>query len=172
VVGPATRKLFVNGADAVLQPRLSQLARGVQVVFTGGYTAAGGSFSERQVVCTNLLLALVLALAFLTMPIVVKLMRRYGKRNTHIGSMMFMAVVLLIMGQVPPGGQNWMLVEQPDSALLMLRLLVSVIPAFMLVLSVLVAWRYPLSRERYYEIRQELLQNRAARRQAQDKISA
>jgi glycoside/pentoside/hexuronide:cation symporter, GPH family len=196
----------------------------------------------------NLLLALVLALAFLTMPIVVKLMHRYGKRNTYIGSMMFMAVVLVIMGQVPPGGQNWMLVaalfagmgygaanavpwaivadvveadelrtgkrregiyagylaffrkmasalaifivgqllevsgfvsstsgrilvEQPESALLMLRLLVSVIPAFMLVLSVLVAWRYPLSRERYYEIREELLHNRSLRRQAQDEIS-
>lgn len=190
----------------------------------------------------NLLLALVLSLAFLSMPVVIKLMRRYGKRNTYIGSMMFMAVVLIIIGQVPPGGQNWMLVaavfagmgygaanavpwaivadvveadelrtgkrregiyagylvffrkmasafaifivgqlleasgfvsstggrvlvEQPESALLMLRLLVSAIPAVMLVLAVLVAWRYPLSRARFHEIQQELLRQRAARKQ-------
>jgi glycoside/pentoside/hexuronide:cation symporter, GPH family len=188
----------------------------------------------------NLLLALVLGLAFLSMPVVVKLMHRYGKRNTYIGSMVFMVIVLIIMGQVPPGGQNWMLVaavfagmgygaanvvpwamvadvievdelqsgkrregiyagylvffrkmasalaiffvgqllevsgfisstggrllvEQPESALLMLRLLVSVIPAFMLVLAILAAWRYPLNRQRFNEIRQELQQKRAAR---------
>jgi GPH family glycoside/pentoside/hexuronide:cation symporter len=189
----------------------------------------------------NLLLALVLGLAFLSIPVVVKLMHRYGKRNTYIGSMVFLGIVLIIMGQVPPGGQNWMLVaavfagmgygaanvvpwamvadvievdelqsgkrregiyagyltffrkmasalaiffvgqllevsgfisstggrllvEQPESALLMLRLLVSVIPAFMLGLAILAAWRYPLNRERFNEIRQELQQKRAARR--------
>jgi glycoside/pentoside/hexuronide:cation symporter, GPH family len=188
----------------------------------------------------NLLLALVLSLAFLSMPVVVRLMHRYDKRTTYIGSMLMMAVVLLIIGQVPPGGQNWMLVaalfaglgygaanavpwaivadvievdelhsgkrregvyagylvffrklasalaifmvgqlleasgfvsstggrllvEQPESALLMLRLLVGVIPAFMLALAMLAAWRYPLSRARFNEIRQELLQQRAKR---------
>lgn len=58
----------------------------------------------------NLLLAIVLGIAFLSMPVVVKLMRRFGKRNTYIGSMLLMAVVLLIISQVPPGGQNLMLV--------------------------------------------------------------
>lgn len=188
----------------------------------------------------NLLLALVLGLAFLSMPAVVQLMRRYGKRNTYIGSMMFMAVVLLIISQVPPGGQNWMLVaavfagmgygaanavpwaivadvveedelhtgkrregiyagylvffrklasafaiflvgqllsaagfvssrsgsvfiQQPESALQMLRLLVSVIPAVMLVFAVMVAWRYPLTRERYQEIQAQLAVRRAER---------
>ncbi len=57
----------------------------------------------------NLLLAVVLGIAFLTMPLVVQLMRRFGKRNTYIGSMLLMAVVLLIISQVPPGGQNLML---------------------------------------------------------------
>lgn len=57
----------------------------------------------------NLLLAIVLGIAFLSMPIVVQLMRRFGKRNTYIGSMLLMAVVLLIISQVPPGGQNMML---------------------------------------------------------------
>ena len=58
----------------------------------------------------NLLLAVVLGIAFLSMPVVVQLMRRFGKRNTYIGSMLLMAVVLLITSQVPPGGQNLMLV--------------------------------------------------------------
>lgn len=57
----------------------------------------------------NLLLAIVLGIAFLSMPVVVQLMRRYGKRNTYIGSMFIMAVVLLIISQVPPGGQNMMI---------------------------------------------------------------
>ncbi|MCA9971910.1 MAG: MFS transporter [Anaerolineales bacterium] len=186
----------------------------------------------------NLLLALVLGLAFLSMPLVVQLMRRYGKRKTYIGSMLFMAVVLLIISQVPPGGYNWMLVAavfagmgygaanavpwaivadvveedelrtgkrregiyagylvffrkmasafaiffvghmlsaagfissttgsvyiaQPESALRMLRLLVSVVPAVMLVLAILVAWRYPLTRERFQEIQLELARRRA-----------
>lgn len=58
----------------------------------------------------NLTLALVLGIAFVTMPGVVKLMRRYGKRQTYIGSMSMMAVVMLIISQVPPGGQNWILI--------------------------------------------------------------
>ncbi|GAB4271693.1 MAG: MFS transporter [Candidatus Promineifilaceae bacterium] len=57
----------------------------------------------------NLLLAVVLGLAFLTMPLTVTMMRRYGKRNTYMISMAFMAVVLFIMGQTPPGGQNLIL---------------------------------------------------------------
>ncbi|MCP4426373.1 MAG: MFS transporter [Chloroflexi bacterium] len=188
----------------------------------------------------NLILAVVLGLAFLTMPLVVKLMRRYGKRNTYIGSMSFMAIVLLIMSQVPPGGQNWVLVAavfagmgfgaanavpwaivadvveadevktgkrregvyagylvffrklasavaifivgqtlsatgfisgttgsayiaQPESALLALRIFVGAVPAIMLALSVLVAWRYPLNRERHEAIRRQLAERRAQR---------
>lgn len=57
----------------------------------------------------NLILAVVLGLALLTMPLVVKMMRRFGKRRTYMGSMSFMAVVMLIISQVPPGGQNWVL---------------------------------------------------------------
>jgi GPH family glycoside/pentoside/hexuronide:cation symporter len=185
----------------------------------------------------NLVLAVVMGIAFLTMPLVVKLMRRFGKRNTYIGSMSFMAVVLLIITQVPPGGQNWILlaavfagmgfgaanavpwaivadvveadelktgkrregiyagylvffrklasafaifivgqvlaatgfvsgttgsayIAQPANALLALRFFVGGLPAIMLALSVTVAWRYPLSRERHEEIRQQLAQRR------------
>lgn len=188
----------------------------------------------------NLILGIVLGLAFLTMPLVVKLMRRYGKRNTYMGSMLLMAVVLLIMSQVPPGGQNlvivaaifagmgfgaanavpWAIVAdvveadelktgkrregiyagylvffrklasafaifivgqvlsasgfisgttgssyipQPESALWALRFFVGVVPAFMLVLSVLVAWRYPLDRQQYEQIRQQLSHQRKMR---------
>jgi GPH family glycoside/pentoside/hexuronide:cation symporter len=191
----------------------------------------------------NLLLAVVLGIAFLSMPLVVQLMRRYGKRNTYIGSMLIMAVVLLIISQVPPGGQNLMLVaavvagmgfgaaqavpwaivadvveadelktgkrregiyagylvffrklasafsifvvgqvlgitgfissttgsvyiEQPTSALWALRIFVGVIPAIMLFFSILVAWRYPLSKESYQKIQQELLKKRKERIQA------
>lgn len=58
----------------------------------------------------NLVLAIVLGLALLTMPLVVRMMRRFGKSRTYIGSMSFMAVVMAIISQVPPGGQNWILV--------------------------------------------------------------
>lgn len=189
----------------------------------------------------NLILAVVLGLAFATMPLVVRLMRRYGKRKTYMGSMSLMAVVVLIMSQVPPGGQNWILIaavfaglgygaanvipwaivadvveedelktgkrregiyfgylvlfrklatalavgvvsqvlsaagfissttgssvyiEQPESALRALRFFVGVLPAFMLVLSTMVAWRYPLDRESHLEIRRELARRRAKR---------
>lgn len=190
----------------------------------------------------NLLLVIVLSIAFISMPAVIHLMRRYGKRNTYIGSMGFMAVVLFIMAQVPPGGQNWMLVAavfaglgygaanavpwaivadvveedelhsgkrreglyagylvffrkmasafaiflvgqllalsgfvtstggrlyvaQPDSALWMLRFLVGILPALMLLLAVMTAWRYPLSRERYQEIQRQLAERRAQSRE-------
>ena len=189
----------------------------------------------------NLLLAIVLGIAFLSMPLVVQLMRRFGKRNTYIGSMLLMAIVLLIISQVPPGGQNLMLVAavfagmgfgaaqavpwaivadvveadelktgkrregiyagylvffrklasafaifivgqvlaltgfissttgsayiaQPESALWALRIFVGVIPAIMLFFSILVAWRYPLDKERYQEIQRQLVQQRADRR--------
>ncbi|MCP5101174.1 MAG: MFS transporter [Chloroflexi bacterium] len=189
----------------------------------------------------NLLLATVMGVAFLSMPAVVWLMRRYGKRNTYIGSMMMMAVVLIIMAQVPPGGQNLMFIasifaglgygaanaipwaivadvveedelrtgkrregiyagylvflrklasavavfivgqvlsasgyisstgggfyiEQPEAALNAMRFFVSTFPAVMLLLAVLVAWRYPLDRERFNEIKEQLAERRMAER--------
>jgi len=58
----------------------------------------------------NVLLATVLGLALITMPITVALMRRLGKRRAYMVSMAFLAVVLAIMSQVPPGGQNQVLI--------------------------------------------------------------
>jgi len=58
----------------------------------------------------NIILGTVLGLAFLTMPLTVRLMRHFGKRNIFIVSMAIFAVVLLIISQVPPGGQYYVLV--------------------------------------------------------------
>lgn len=186
----------------------------------------------------NLIVALALGIALLTMPLVIKLMQWYGKRNTYIGSMTFMAMVLLIMTRVPPGGQTliivaavlaglglgaanaipWAIVAdvveadelqfgkrregsfagylvffrklasalaifvvgqalsasgfisgnsgsafiaQPESALFMLRVFIGVVPAILLLGSVLVAIRYPLDRAAYNAIRQQLAERRA-----------
>jgi GPH family glycoside/pentoside/hexuronide:cation symporter len=57
----------------------------------------------------SIILGTVLGLAFLTMPLTVRLMRHFGKRNTFIASMALFAVVLIIISQVPPGGQNYLL---------------------------------------------------------------
>ncbi|HIQ00644.1 MAG TPA: MFS transporter [Anaerolineales bacterium] len=53
---------------------------------------------------------------------------------------------------------------QPASALNGLRLLISVLPAVLLVASVLVAYRYPITRQRYAEMRRELARRRKARK--------
>ena len=185
----------------------------------------------------NVLLAVVLGLAFVTMPLTVRMMRRFGKRHTYIGSMAFLSVMLLIMSQVPPGGQNLILiaavfaglgygaanaipwaivadvievdelqtgkrregvfygylvffrklasalatfavghvlsatgfissqagsayVQQPESALLAMRFFVGVVPAVMLFLAILAAWRYPLDRDTYNDIRRQLDERR------------
>jgi GPH family glycoside/pentoside/hexuronide:cation symporter len=186
----------------------------------------------------SLILAIVLGIGFLTMPLTVKLMRSFGKRNTYIVSMSIYAIVLLIISQAPPGGQLFVIIaaifagfgygaisvipwamvadvveedelktgkrregvysgylvffrklataltifavtqilartgfiggttgsqvyiEQPESALLALRLLVGVIPSVMLVFSILIAWRYPLDRATHDAMRRELAKRR------------
>lgn len=185
----------------------------------------------------NLLLATVLGLALVTMPLTVTIMREMGKRRAYMLSMGFLAVVLVIMSQVPPGGQTqvfvagifaglgygaantlpWAIVadvieadelrsgkrregvyygylvffrklaaavaifvvghtlaatgyvssvsgsafiEQPPSALLAMRFFVGFVPPVMLALAIIVAWRYPLDRERYNAIRQQLERRR------------
>ncbi|GMQ78809.1 MAG: MFS transporter [Anaerolineae bacterium] len=186
----------------------------------------------------SLILAIVLGIGFMTMPLIVKMMRHFGKRNTYIVSMSIYAVVLLLISLAPPGGQLFVIIaaifagfgygaisvipwamvadvveedelktgkrregvysgylvffrklataftifvvtqilartgfiggttggqvfiEQPESALLALKLLVGVIPSLMLALSILIAWRYPLDRATHYAIRQELAKRR------------
>ncbi|MBN1260475.1 MAG: MFS transporter [Anaerolineae bacterium] len=50
--------------------------------------------------------------------------------------------------------------SQPASALQALRILVSFVPAILLLASLVVAWYYPLTRSRYQEIQQELSERR------------
>lgn len=181
----------------------------------------------------NLLLGTLLGVALLSMPLTVFLMHRLGKRTTYIVSMSYFTVILLLLGQVRPGGQYWILVAavfcglgygaatavpwaivsdvveadeltsgkrregvyfgylvffrklagafsaflvslildqagylssttgtlplpQPESALQTMRFVVSVVPAVMFALAVLVAWRYPLTRKMYNNIRRQL----------------
>jgi GPH family glycoside/pentoside/hexuronide:cation symporter len=189
----------------------------------------------------SIIVALVLGVAFLTMPLTVRLMRRYDKRTAYMATMAIYAVVLLIMTQIPRGGQTYVIVaaffagfghgaanvipwamvadvvdvdelntgqrregiytgylvflrklatalalfivtqfldysgfigsntgglvtvEQPDSALNALRVLVGVVPAVMLGMSILVAWRYPLSRTAHAKIMAELADKRRLR---------
>jgi len=189
----------------------------------------------------SIVMGAVLAIGIVTIPVTVRLMRRFGKRNTFIGSMLIFSIVLIIMSQIPPGGQNYVLaaalvagfgygaanvipwamvadvveedelrtgkrregiyagylvffrklatavaifavtqvlsftgfragtggaletVEQPEQALLALRILVGVVPALMLILAVLAVRGYPLTREAHAEIRRKLAIKRLER---------
>ncbi|MDX1662785.1 MAG: glycoside-pentoside-hexuronide (GPH):cation symporter [Candidatus Promineifilaceae bacterium] len=181
----------------------------------------------------NLLLAAVLGVAVLTMPLSVFLMRRFGKRRAYIGSMIMLSLALFIISQVPPGGQNLVLlaafvagpgfgaaqavpwaivadviesdelqtgkrregvfygylaffrklasalaifavgqllslagfitttqgsvfIDQPQSAVLAMRFIVGILPGIMLSLAMIAAWRYPLDRETFNDIRRQL----------------
>jgi glycoside/pentoside/hexuronide:cation symporter, GPH family len=187
----------------------------------------------------NVLLATVLGLALLTMPLTVTMMRRLGKRHAYMVSMGFLAVVLAIMSQVPPGGQTQVLIAgvfaglgygaanslpwaivadvietdelqtgqrregvyygylvffrklaaavsvflvghildaagyvssvtgsafiaQPPSALLAMRYFVGFVPPVMLLLAIIVAWRFPLDRASYNAIRRQLSEREQA----------
>ncbi len=52
--------------------------------------------------------------------------------------------------------------EQPPEALMTIRLLLAVVPGVVLVGAIVVAWRYPLTRERHRAIQAELARRRAA----------
>jgi GPH family glycoside/pentoside/hexuronide:cation symporter len=64
-------------------------------------------------------------------------------------------MVLRWSGYIRPGPENPKPI-QPYLALLTLRLLIAVMPALLLGASMVVAWFYPLTRQRHAEIRQEL----------------
>lgn len=187
----------------------------------------------------NLIIALFLSIAFISMPLVVKMMHIVGKRKTYIMSMMLLIVALGLVALTPPGGQNMLLwvavlvgigygaanavpwamvadvvevdelqtgerregvyaghlvffrkmasafaiflvgqllalsgfvtstaggayVEQPESALLTIRLLTTAVPALFFVIAIVIANKYPLTRDRYNEVRRQL----AAKKQA------
>ena len=186
----------------------------------------------------NFIIALFLAIAFISMPLVVKMMHLMGKRKTYIMSMILFIIALGLMATVRPGEQNrligvailvgigygaanavpWAMVadvvevdelrtgkrregvyaghlvffrkmasafaiflvgqllalsgfvtstaggayvEQPESALLTIRLLTTAVPALFFIIAIVIASKYPLTRERYNDIRHQL----AARKQ-------
>lgn len=202
-----------------------------------------------QGIFDTLVIALVLGVAFLTMPLTVKIMRRYDKRTAYMGTMAIYGIVLLIMSQIPRGGETYVLVagffagfghgaanvipwamvadvidvdelktgkrregvysgyfvlmrkfasalalfvatqvlaftgfragttgglsnlEQPESALRALRILVGVVPAIMLFISIFVAWRYPLNRAAHREVLEQLAIKRANTKKGQIRAS-
>lgn len=204
----------------------------VLVWFLIFYIGAGTGF-------VSLTVGLVLGLAFLTMPVTVKLMHIMGKKRTYIAAMSVYAIVLFFISQAPRGGFTYILIaalfagfgygavnvipwamvadvveedelksgkrreglysgylvffrklataiaifgvtrvlastgfvettpgtiqniEQPESALLALRLLVGIVPAIMLIVAIIAASRYPLDREVHEAIRRQLKDRRA-----------
>ena len=71
--------------------------------------------------------------------------------------------VLRWSGYVQPTDAS-LIPMQPPSALRALRILISVVPTVLLCLSIVVAWFYPLTRQRYAEIRRSLANRSAAAR--------
>jgi GPH family glycoside/pentoside/hexuronide:cation symporter len=74
------------------------------------------------------------------------------------GSAFMLALVqwiLHISGYVPNG-------EQPASVLLALRLMIGPLPAVLLMISIFLAWRYPINRARHAAIRAELAARKTA----------
>ncbi len=69
--------------------------------------------------------------------------------------MALLPAVLRWSGYVQPTSDN-PIPPQPDSALSALRLLVSILPALLLAASIVVAWFYPITRQRYAAMRREL----------------
>lgn len=184
----------------------------------------------------SIVLAIVLGVAFLSMPLTVYLMRRFSKRTAYIGMMTTWAVTMLALSGLPPGNPGlvmalaalaglgygaanaipWAIVAdvieedewrtgqrregvyagylvtlrkiatafavgflvpqvlssagfvegaaatQPESAVNALRLFMGIVPAVLLVLSMLAASRYPLTRGAHADLRQRLAERRDA----------
>ena len=77
--------------------------------------------------------------------------------------MSLVPAVLSWSGYIQPTDIN-LTPAQPASALTALRLLISVLPALLLTASIVVAWFYPITRERYAQIRRELARRQEAAR--------
>ncbi|MCO5184817.1 MAG: MFS transporter [Anaerolineae bacterium] len=178
------------------------------------------------------MLAVVMLVGFLTMPLTVKITRTFGKINTYIATMFLWGIVMLLMGQAPPGiapqiliffgmiaglgfgAANiipWALiadvvevdewrtgqrregiyagylvffrkltssgavfavglilsflgydeVEKSAESITALRIMISVVPAILLIMAILVARRYPLNKQAHDELRRKLAVRRA-----------
>ncbi|MBX2998785.1 MAG: glycoside-pentoside-hexuronide (GPH):cation symporter [Caldilineaceae bacterium] len=178
----------------------------------------------------SLVLAIVLGVAFLSMPLTVWLMKLYGKGRAYVGMMLFWSAVMIGISLLPPGNVPlvmaaaalaglgygaasavpWAIVSdvieddewrtgkrregvyagylmalrklatafavgivvpqvlaaasfqagaaitQPESAILALRVFMGIVPTFLLLLSMVAAMRYPITRESHTVLRQKL----------------
>ncbi len=57
----------------------------------------------------SLALGSMMIISLAMMPVIVKLMRRFGKRRSYIGFMFYWMLILGLISQIPPGGQNLIL---------------------------------------------------------------
>lgn len=187
-------------------------------------------------------LAIVLGVAFLSMPLNVFLMKRYGKGRAYTGMMIFWSAVMIGISLLPPGNvplvmmaaalaglgygaasavpwaivadvieeDEWMTgkrregiyngylvmlrkfatafavgfavpqilaatgfvsgaaVTQPASAILALRVFMGIVPTILLILSMIAAVRYPITRENHAILRQKLEARRLQTAQARE----
>ena len=70
--------------------------------------------------------------------------------------------VLAASGFVESTGGGLQEITQPESALTALRVLVGIVPSVMLVLSIVVAWRYPLSKVAHEALLRQLQWQRSS----------
>jgi GPH family glycoside/pentoside/hexuronide:cation symporter len=179
------------------------------------------------------MLAIVMFVGFLTMPLTIKVTRTFGKIKTYIATMCLWGIVMLALGQVPPGVDPiyiilvgviaglgfgaanvipWALIAdvvevdewntgqrregiyagylvffrkltasiavfavgtvltatgydqavKSAESLQALRIMISIVPAILVALAILVAMRYPLTREAHTELRRKLAERRAS----------
>lgn len=79
----------------------------------------------------------------------------FADKLARAGVLALLPAVLRWSGYVQPTDDN-PIPHQPASVLTALRLLMSILPALLLLASIVVAWFYPVTRQRYAEIRREL----------------
>lgn len=85
----------------------------------------------------------------------------FADKLARAGVMALLPAVLRWSGYIQPTDADPTPL-QPASALTAVRLLMSLFPTVLLVASIIVAWRYPITRRRYAEMRDELARRRRA----------
>ncbi len=79
------------------------------------------------------------------------------QKTGSAAALAFMQWILAISGYIiPPDSSNPLSVVQPPSTLLAIRLLIGPFAAILLAISMVLAWRYPINREKHAEIRAAL----------------
>jgi GPH family glycoside/pentoside/hexuronide:cation symporter len=86
----------------------------------------------------------------------------YAGISVFVRKLSTMLVIFLTGLVLQWSGYNEGAAQQPPQTLTAIRLIISVVPAVILLASIAVAWRYPMTRRRHAEIREELRRRRAA----------